>query len=205
MAKGKANRRVSAAARVTEEKQRKRRRNNLVYGGVGALALAGLVVAVILGVGGGGSAQADDFSFTLYQGVGELGSKDLELSQLQGEPVVLNFWAGLCPPCRAEMPEFQVFYEEFKDRITLVGIDIGPFMRLGSHNDAEDLLRELGVTYPAGFTNNGGVPRKYNITGMPTTVFIKPNGEIFEKRTGALDRNSLARLTTAMLSEIEAG
>ncbi len=204
MAKGMANRRVSAAARVTEEKQRKRRRNNFVYGGAGALALAALVVAIVLGVGGG-SAQADDFSFSLYQGVGELGSKDLELSQLQGEPVVLNFWAGLCPPCRAEMPQFQLFYEEFKDRITLVGIDIGPFMRLGSHNDAEDLLRELGVTYPAGFTSDGGVPRKYNITGMPTTVFIKPNGEIFEKRTGALDRNSLARLTTAMLSEIEAG
>ena len=71
---------------------------------------------------------------------------------------MLNFWAGLCPPCRAEMPQFQVFYEEFKDQIQLVGIDIGVFTGLGYRNAAAALLRELGVTYPAGWTEDGSVP-----------------------------------------------
>ena len=188
--------RVSAAASTGS---RKKRRDRLMFGGLGVSAIVGVVLVVVLVAGGGGPSRAPNFSFSLYQGVSELGSREMDLSRLHGEPVVLNFWAGLCPPCRAEMPEFQRFYEEFKDQVTLVGIDIGPFMRLGSHRDAENLLRELGVTYPAGFTNDGSVPRKYRITGMPTTVFIKSNGEIFDKRTGALNRNTLVRMTTEML------
>ena len=195
MSRRRSTQRVSAAARDAQKK----RRNRLMFGGLGVLAIVGLVLAVVLAAGGGGPSRAPNFSFTLYQGVRELGSREMDLSRLQGEPVILNFWAGLCPPCRAEMPEFQRFYEEFKDQVTLVGIDIGPFMRLGSHRDAENLLRELGVTYPAGFTNEGSVPRKYKVVGMPTTVFIKSNGEIFDKRTGALNRNTLARITIEML------
>jgi len=120
--------------------------------------------------------------------------------------MVLNFWAGLCPPCRAEMPQFQVFYEEFKDDIMLLGIDIGPFMNLGSHTDADALLRELGVTYPTGWTDDGSVPRKFGVTGMPTTVFIKSNGEIFEKASGAIDARFLARATQELMAaEAEQG
>ncbi len=195
MSSRRSRQRASAAARAGSQK---RRRDRLMYGGLGVLAIVGVVLAVVL-VAGGGPSRAPNFSFSLYQGVSELGYREMDLSRLNGEPVILNFWAGLCPPCRAEMPEFQRFYDEFKDQVTLVGIDIGPFMRLGSHRDAENLLRELGVTYPAGFTNDGGVPRKYRITGMPTTVFIKSNGEIFDKRTGALNRDTLVRTTTEML------
>ena len=171
-----------------------------MWGGLGGAAIIAVVLAAILLPGLGGPSQAANFQFTLYQGAGELGSKEMSLSRLDSKPVVLNFWAGLCPPCRAEMPEFQRFYNEYKDRVTLIGIDIGPFMGLGSHRDAEDLLRELGITYPAGFTNDGSVPRKYRVTGMPTTVFILPGGEIFEKRSGALNYSFLTRVTTSMLA-----
>ena len=188
--------RVSAAASTGSQKKR---RDRLMFGGLGVLAIVGVVLVVVLVAGGGGPSRAPNFSFSLYQGVSESGYRELDLSRLNGEPVILNFWAGLCPPCRAEMPEFQRFHDEFKDQVTLVGIDIGPFMGLGSHGDAENLLQELKVTYPAGFTNDGGVPRKYNVLGMPTTVFIKSNGEIFDKRTGALNRNTLARITIEML------
>ena len=194
----KSRRRVSSTARAGSEKRRQQR---LVYGGLGIAAIVAVVAAIVFAAGGGGATTAPNFSFTLYQGVGDLGYRDLDLDRLRGEPVVLNFWAGQCPPCRAEMPQFQLFYNEFQDQVKLVGVDIRPFMRLGTHRDAEDLLRELGITYPAGLTDGGSVPRKYGIVGMPTTVFIKPNGEIFEKRTGALDRNSLVRLTNALLRE----
>ena len=171
-----------------------------MWGGLGGAAIIAVVLVAILAPGLGGTSQAADFNFTLYQGVGELGSKEMSLSRLDSKPVVLNFWAGLCPPCRAEMPEFQRFYDEYKDRVTLIGIDIGPFTGLGSHRDAEDLLRELGITYPAGFTNDASVPRKFGVTGMPTTVFIQPGGEIFEKRSGALNYSFLTRVTNSMLA-----
>ena len=159
-----------------------------------------VVLIAVLAPGLGGPSQAADFNITLYQGVGDLGSRELTLSRLDSKPVVLNFWAGLCPPCRAEMPELQRFYDEYKDRVTLIGIDIGPFTNLGSHGDAEDLLGELGITYPAGFTNDASVTRKYAVAGMPTTVFIRPGGEIFEKRTGQINFSFLARTTNSMLA-----
>ena len=116
---------------------------------------------------------APNFTFTMYQGEDKLGASELDLAQLRGQPVVLNFWAGLCPPCRAEMPDFQSFYDKFKDRATLIGIDLGQFTGLGSQQDAKDLLQELGVTYPAGFTNDSGVVKDFKILGMPTDYIHK--------------------------------
>ena len=128
------------------------------------------------------------------------------MASLQGRPIVLNFWAGLCPACRAEMPQFQLFYEELSDDILLLGIDIGPFRDLGSNRDAEALLLELGVTYPAVWIDDGSVPRQYGVVGMPTILFIKSNGEIFEKVGHAIDARFLTRTTLDMMAaEAEQG
>ena len=112
---------------------------------------------------------------------------------------MLNFWAGLCPPCRAEMPQFQVFYEEFKDQIQLGVIDIGVFAGLGSRNAVAALLRELGVTYPAGWTGDDSVPRKFGVTAVPATVFISSDGTIAEKSVGAIDARFLASASQELL------
>ena len=189
--------------------------------GKGLMALA--VLAFLLAACGGGSGDAgdempsvssgteidmsaerdlaDNFTFTLYQGEDKLGASELDLAQLRGKPVVLNFWAGLCPPCRAEMPDLQFFYEKFKDRATLIGIDLGRFTGLGSEQDARDLLQDLGVTYPAGFTNDSSVVKDFKVLGMPTTFFIRADGSIFKKWSGALNGDVLEKQTNAMLGE----
>ena len=87
----------------------------------------------------------------------------MQLGQLRGKPVILNFWARLCPPCWSEMPELQEFYKEFEDQVVLLGIDIGQFTGLGSYRDASKLLKATGVTYPAGFTNDADIVRKYRV------------------------------------------
>lgn len=141
---------------------------------------------------------AYDFPILLYQGPAEWGG-DLPLSQLEGRPVVLNFWAGLCPPCRAEMPEFQQFQDAFAGRVTLIGVDLGPFMNLGRQEDAQNLLAELGVTYPAGYTADDQVVPNYRVLGLPTTVFITADGQIHRKWDGVLDLEKLTELATEML------
>ncbi len=146
-----------------------------------------------------GEKLAQDLSFTLYQGSDVLGEGNLTISSLQGKPLVLNFWAGLCPPCRAEMPDLQEFYEENKDRVNLLGIDVGQFTGLGDQASAKALLEELNITYPAGFTNDGSVMRVYKVLGMPTTVFIDSKGEIFRKWGGVLNNEVLTRLTDEMV------
>ena len=143
---------------------------------------------------------APDFEFTLYQGEGELGATELSMSDLQGKPVVLNFWAGLCPPCRAEMPDFQAFADDNRDSVTVLGIDVGQFTNLGSQDDAQILLDDLGVTYPAGYTTDGTIMRRYEVLGMPTTVFINSRGEIFRLWGGILDHEVLQDITNEMLA-----
>ena len=144
---------------------------------------------------------APNFNFTLFQGEAKVGGTDVNLRQLQGKPLVLNFWAGLCPPCRAELPDLQEFYNEFSERITLVGIDLGQFTGLGSLQDAKDLLEELQITYPAGFTGDSSVIREYKVFGMPTTIFIDANGEIFKNWGGALNLSVLREQANAMLGQ----
>ena len=189
----------------------------------GTLAIIMTVFAIILVACGGGTDSrvtklpsissgssvemdedlAPNFIFTLFQGEDKLGSGDLHLRLpvLRDKPIVLNFWAGLCPPCRAELPDLQEFYDEFNDRVTLVGIDLGQFTGLGSLQDAKDLLEELNITYPAGSTSEASVVQNYKIFGMPTTIFIDSTGRIFKNWGGALNSEILRDFSLQMLAQ----
>ena len=143
-----------------------------------------------------------DFVITVYQGEVILGGQEVTFSSLfaEGKPVVLNFWAGLCPPCRAEMPDLQETYDEYGDKVLLFGLDVGPFMGLGSREDGQELLNELRVTYPAGTTFERSVTRSYEIRGMPTTFFIKPNGEVLRKWGGLLTKDRMGLLIQELIA-----
>ena len=127
-----------------------------------------------------------DFPIIATQGLPVLEGSEAQFSTLfdQGKPIVLNFWAGNCPPCRAEMPDFQRIHEAYSDRVLIIGLDVGPFVGLGSHEDGLHLLRQLGVTYPAGTTSDANVVRAYTVSGMPTTAFFTAEGKLLTKRTG---------------------
>ena len=144
-------------------------------------------------------ALAPDFAFTLFQGEDTLGGRELWLSDLRGKPLALNFWARLCTPCWSEMPELQDFYQEYGEQVWLLGIDVGQFTGLGSHKDAGKLLDALGITYPAGFTDDAKAVSSYRIEAMPTTVFISSEGHVFRKWTGSIDRETAAAIVQEML------
>jgi thiol-disulfide isomerase/thioredoxin len=153
-----------------------------------------------------GSRFAPDFKIVVYQGEEVLGGKEVPLSSLfsrdlaQRKPVVLNFWAGACPPCRVEMPDLQEMYEEYQGQVLLLGLDVGPFVGLGSREEGQALLEELGVTYPAGTTFDAKVVRDYQILGMPTTVFIKPNGAVVRTWAGLLNKDKMTELVEELLA-----
>ena len=145
--------------------------------------------------------SAPDFEMIAYQGDDVLGGKQVRLSELlaQGKPVVLNFWAGLCPPCRFEMPEFQRVYDRYKSRIILVGVDVGTLTSLGTPEQGQALIAELGVTYPTATTLDPEVMSAYQVLGMPSTYFITPAGEIIDTWTGLLNEEKLGELVEKLL------
>ena len=150
----------------------------------------------------GSGELAPDLTVAMFQGQDVVGGEKVTLSGLiGGRPIVLNFWAGLCPPCRAEMPDLQEFNEDFQDRALLLGVDLGQFTGLGNTDDAKKLLSDLAITYPAGFTSDSDVIRNYQVLGMPTTIFIDREGRIFNRWTGALNKNVLIEKTQEMLDQ----
>ena len=209
---------VAVSDRVTAER---RRRLRPTLSRITTLAILMAVIGIVLVACGGGSDSratklpsissgssvemdedlAPDFIFTLFQGQDKLGAHPLNLAELRGKPLVLNFWAGLCPPCRAELPDLQEFYNEFNDRVNLVGIDLGQFTGLGNLEDAKDLLQELNITYPIASTGDSGILQDYRVFGMPTTVFIDAEGRVFKNWGGALNLKILREQTNKMLAQ----
>lgn len=144
-----------------------------------------------------------DFAISVYQGESALGGTAVQFSDLlaSGRPVVLNMWAGLCPSCRVEMPDFQAVYEEVGEDIVFFGLDIGPFTGLGDREDALALIGEVGVTFPVGSTDRAEVVSAYLVLAMPSTYFIRPDGSIFESWSGPLDASGLREKVAALLAD----
>ena len=145
--------------------------------------------------------SAPDFTMSPYTGEDRLGSSRFpRLSELAGTPVVLNFWAALCPPCTAEMPDLQEFYDEFEDKVIVLGVDVGRYTGLGERTDALKLLDSLGITYPTAFDVDGTTVGNYEVLNMPSTFFITAKSEIFRKWTGVINKKSLVKITEEMLA-----
>lgn len=110
----------------------------------------------------------------------------LTLESVAGMPLVLNFWASWCVPCRRELPALGNVERLFGERIAFLGVN---------HQDDRDtalqLLEEAGVAYPTGFDPGGQVAREFGLYGMPTTVFISADGEVLERRTGEISESQL--------------
>lgn len=120
--------------------------------------------------------RAPDFALSDFQG------REIRLSEFRGTPVLLNFWATWCPPCRKEMPELQAFHEQYGDRIAVLGINWEQ-----SPSDARSFLDKHGITYPNLLDRQGKVFVEYGLTGLPTSFWIDAQGVIRGFWQGTMD------------------
>jgi len=168
-----------------------------------AVRICTLVFALLFGVvlagcsamsgGSGTERKLQDFSLVAYQGQSVIGECTTQFSRVvsQGKPVVLNFWAGQCPPCRAEMPAFQRVFDEYQGRVQVIGLDVGDFTGLGTQDDARQLLQELHITYPTAYALDANPLQLYNVRAMPTTIFFTADGSVQEQVAGLLQEDRL--------------
>ncbi len=111
-----------------------------------------------------------------------LEGRTLDLGELRGRPVVLNFWASWCGPCKEEAPLLERVWKTYRDRgLVVVGVNIQDL-----EADARRFVRENGITYPNVRDRDGRVNRAYGVTGVPETFFIDPAGRIVRKFPGAV-------------------
>ncbi len=170
---------------------------------LGLLAAAAVVASVALAACQSEVEDAvPDLVISVSQGAEVIGEGDVTLAELVdgGKPVVVNFWAALCAPCRLEIPEFQRVHDARADAVTILGVDIGPQWRLGTREEGEALLAELGITSPAGTTSDPEVNTKFGILGMPTTVFIHADGRVLRTWTGALNEAKMNEIVDELVA-----
>lgn len=102
------------------------------------------------------------------------GGADVNVASLRG-PLVVNFWAVTCGPCRREMPIYQDFFEKYGDRVAVVGVDYNDF----APRDALELVRDTGVTYPS-LADPGTelALASLSIPALPAIAFVDEDGRM---------------------------
>lgn len=120
----------------------------------------------------------------------------LKLADFKGKTVVLNFWASWCPPCKAEFPDFQKFYDENKanDDIAMVLVNL-----IGSNGEtkanAEAFIKDNAYTVPYYFDVEGQSAAAYQVAFIPTTYIITPDGELYYRNEGIMSYDKLVEMT----------
>ena len=111
------------------------------------------------------------------------------LGDLRGKPVVVNFFASWCPPCRVEMPDFEQVHAKLGDRVHFIGLNLQEGV-----DSAKAVVRDTKVTYAIGLDRDGSIYRGYNGFTMPTTVFLDAKGAVVKVHGGSLDTVALTNL-----------
>ena len=163
---------------------------------IGRIARSALlcgILATALSLAGDGSGPAPNFSLASLSG------NLVALNQLRGQVVMINFWATWCGPCRQEMPLLEQMYRKYKPMgFTLLGVNVEP-----DPNGAANWLKETPVSFPILLDRENQVSKLYNVSGMPSSVFIDRKGNVRSLHRGykAGDENGYLDQVRALIRE----
>ncbi|MFQ5875157.1 MAG: TlpA family protein disulfide reductase [Dehalococcoidia bacterium] len=133
---------------------------------------------------------APDFTIASFSG------ETVSLSDYRGSPVVVNFWASWCGPCRLEAPVLERVWRRFElDGVMFLGVNIQDLEK-----DARAYIREFDITYPNGPDDTGLTTIDYGVGGIPVTFFIDRDGVVARRYVGALKESRLIAWTEELLA-----
>lgn len=137
----------------------------------------------------GSSATPDDTTltlapdFTVYDAEGN----PFKLSEFRGKPVILNFWASWCGPCKSEMPDFQELYEEYGGEIHFLMVNMTDGYQ-ETVESASKFVADAGYTFPVYYDTASEAAYTYNVYSIPTTFFIDGEGYGIAYGSGAMNK-----------------
>ena len=169
------------------------RRHKVITGITSLFVVA--IIAVSLATSSSSAAPNSPVAhgFTLPT-LGKTGQQ-VSLSQYQGQPLVLNFWASWCGPCQQETPLLASWYKQQDGHVVLLGLDEND-----TAANALKFARAKGVTYPLGFDPKVTVALAYGVDGLPQTFFLNARHQIVDHVLGALTKAQLTKGLALMKS-----
>ncbi|ENH97376.1 thiol-disulfide oxidoreductase [Gracilibacillus halophilus YIM-C55.5] len=173
---------------ATQQKRRKKQKRMLIRSAILVVLFGATLFAVIASLTEEQAAVKDgdhapNFQLNLLNG----NQDSIQLEELRGKGVMVNFWATYCKPCKKEMPYMQSLYEEYQDRgieILAVSVDSTEFV-------VNNFVSEYGLTFPILHDKNGEVMDAYGIKPLPASLFIDEDGQIVERVLGPLSLEKL--------------
>ena len=130
--------------------------------------------------------QAPDFAMEDGEG------NTVRLTDFLGKPIVLNFWASWCPPCKTEMPHFQKLYEELGDSVTFIMVDLTDGNQ-ETKAQGQAYIAEQGYSFPVYFDTAMEGAYAYMVSAIPMTLFIDTDGNLQAAARSAINESTLRR------------
>ena len=124
--------------------------------------------------------------FTVYDEAGNA----VKLSDFAGTPVVLNFWASWCGPCKSEMPEFDATCKALQGKVQFMMVDLTDGVS-ETVESGSGFIADAGYTFPVFYDTDMDAAYTYGIQSIPTTFFINTRGELVAYYTGAMSQEIL--------------
>ena len=140
------------------------------------------------------TALAPDFSIIDQSG------QSKNLHSFFGKPIVLNFWASWCGPCKMELPDFQSAYEKYGSEVEFLMVNMTDGMR-ETKEKASEFMASEGYTLPVYFDALQSGAYTYSVYSLPTTYFIDAEGKIVAGAEGMLNAESLEKGISMILSK----
>lgn len=119
-------------------------------------------------------------------------SDKVKLSDMHGKPVVVNFWASWCPPCKAEMPDFEEMYKKYGTEISFMMVNMTDGQQ-ETLEKAKAHIAENKYTFPVYFDTEFSAAITYRVASLPTTYFIDAGGNIVTYANGMIDYQTLEK------------
>lgn len=123
----------------------------------------------------------------------------IQLHQLKGKKVILNFWASWCGPCKVEMPHMEQYYRKYKEKhnVEIVAVNLTSDERKGKQG-IEQFVKSYRLTFPILLDQEGYTKNEYMVKQIPTTYLIHEDGTIAYKVMGPLNDQKLIELIESM-------
>jgi peroxiredoxin len=165
--------------------QKKQKSNNSIIIISSLLFVVVVALVVVISVSSGKNSEpkpkpntTETKDFTLA----DTNGKTHKLSEYSGKPVILDFSASWCNPCRAQMPAIKKLYEEFKDKVQFFTVD--HIRGSETAERATEFKAEEGIEWPMLLDKTGDVYSNYDISGIPNIVLLDKNGIIYHQQSG---------------------
>jgi thiol-disulfide isomerase/thioredoxin len=149
---------------------------------------AACVLALVTSVTAPPPAHSDPAEQASAFSLRSLDGKSIKLSEFKGQPVVLDFWATWCAPCRAAMPDLGHMQERYQPQgLVVIGLSVDD----GPAGGVRRFVDKLGVKFRVAMADEGVLDDYGPIRSIPTTIFINRKGEIVRRVTGYLDAETM--------------